>query len=265
MSLHIALFPPAWPLGQAANGVITYVHLLRKALIEEGHRVTLFSNTVAPEARGEGVELVTEDLRWRLMRRFGRDTVFDSGALLAKHLSLVHRRAPIDVVELEETFGFAAAIKRQLALPVVVKLHGPGFLTLLGAERSSEFGRKRIRQEGEGLAAADAVISPSTRTLASTLAHYRLSPPISEHVVNPAEVPSRHALWSLDHCSQRTFLFVGRFDELKGGDLLLLAFRRLLERRSDARLVFAGQDNGVSTALRRVPQPSLSGGNAPSS
>jgi glycosyltransferase involved in cell wall biosynthesis len=41
-------------------------------------------------------------------------------------------------------------------------------------------------------------------------------------------------------------LFVGRFDKRKGGDTVLRAFCRLLERRPDARLVFVGPDYGLA-------------------
>ncbi len=39
--------------------------------------------------------------------------------------------------------------------------------------------------------------------------------------------------------------FVGRFDIVKGADLVLRAFRKVLQSRPSARLVFAGPDNGL--------------------
>jgi glycosyltransferase involved in cell wall biosynthesis len=250
--LHIALSSPAWPPGHYANGVVTYVALLRQALQAQGHRVTVFTPLLHPDAPREGVELVRADLWYRLSRRLGwhggasARSVFDSGVLLARQLARVHRRQPIDVIEMEETFGFASAVKRELALPVVLKLHGPAFLDLIGEARHSAFGKERIEREGLALSVADAVISPSARTLEATLRFYGLTPAISEHVLNPAQTPIASTQWLLDQCDRRTLLFIGRFDERKGGDLVLQAFRLLLNSHPEARLVFAGPDNGLT-------------------
>jgi glycosyltransferase involved in cell wall biosynthesis len=55
-------------------------------------------------------------------------------------------------------------------------------------------------------------------------------------------------LWRLDHCDPNTILFVGRFDLRKGADVILKAFRSLLEVRPRLNLVFVGPDRGLSTA-----------------
>jgi glycosyltransferase involved in cell wall biosynthesis len=251
-SFHIALLSPEWPPGHYANGVVTYVALLRQALLRRGHRVTVFTPSLHPDAQRDGVELVRAGLWYRLSKCLGRHggssarSVFESGVLLAQQLARVHRRQPIDVIEMEETFGFAAAVKRELAVPLVLKLHGPAFLDLIGDAQHSAYGKERIEREGRALAMADAVISPSARTLEATLRFYGLTPAISEHVVNPAESPGAEAMWSLEHCEPRTLLFIGRFDERKGGDLVLQAFRLLLESHPEARLVFAGPDAGLT-------------------
>ena len=58
--------------------------------------------------------------------------------------------------------------------------------------------------------------------------------------------------WNLDHCEPDTILFVGRFDAVKGGDLVIDAFSRLLARRPTLRLMFAGPDVGLVREGRRV-------------
>lgn len=47
-------------------------------------------------------------------------------------------------------------------------------------------------------------------------------------------------------------LFLGRLNQIKGPDLLLEAFSRLKDELSDHRLVFAGPDEGMLPALRRM-------------
>jgi glycosyltransferase involved in cell wall biosynthesis len=57
--------------------------------------------------------------------------------------------------------------------------------------------------------------------------------------------PERLELWDPVRCERDRVLFVGRFDAVKGGDLMVLAFQRLLARRPGARLAFVGPDPGV--------------------
>jgi glycosyltransferase involved in cell wall biosynthesis len=251
--MHVALTSPAWPPGVYVNGVMTYVGLLRQALLDQGHQVTVFTPQMDPEAHGDGVELVQPDLWYRIGRRLGLNggmaerSIFEFGGVLAKCLARVHRERPIDVIELEESFGFAAAVKRELALPVVVKLHGPACLVPPAFAQPGDFGRERIEREGLALSMADAVMAPSVDTLERALGYYGLSPVVAAHVVNPGQAPAG-AEWSLEGCEPRTLAFIGRFDDGKGGDLVLRAFRRLLDRCADARLVFAGPDYGVTGA-----------------
>ena len=44
--MHIALFSPAWPIGRAPNGIVTYVDALRTGLHAQGHRVSIVSPDV---------------------------------------------------------------------------------------------------------------------------------------------------------------------------------------------------------------------------
>jgi glycosyltransferase involved in cell wall biosynthesis len=51
--------------------------------------------------------------------------------------------------------------------------------------------------------------------------------------------------WDAEAADRDTALFVGRFDTRKGGDIALLAFKRVLARKPNARLVFVGPDVGI--------------------
>jgi len=250
--MHIALFTPAWPPGAVANGIVTYVAAMRAELLRQGHRVSLFSPDVRVEASdvhavaASPAERVVDALVARVSRR--DRTVFDIGRTIAATLRRVHARDPIDVVEMEESFGWAGAVAATTSLPVVCKLHGPAFLTLVAAELATEPGREKVRREGDALARLPVIVAPSCYTLNETLAHYALHPALAEHVVNPVEPPADIVLWDPAHCERDTVLFVGRFDSVKGGDLMVLAFQRLLARRPGARLVFVGPDPGVLRA-----------------
>ncbi|MBC8131482.1 MAG: glycosyltransferase family 4 protein [Deltaproteobacteria bacterium] len=63
--------------------------------------------------------------------------------------------------------------------------------------------------------------------------------------------PDAHR-WRFDDCDKKTVLFVGRFDRLKGGDVVLGAFARLAREVPDARLVFVGPDDGFRDDAGKV-------------
>ena len=248
--MHVVLFTPAWPLETRHNGIVTYVHWLREGLRALGHRVTVVTGLLdRPEP---GVVLIEPRRRKpAIVRLLGRvtgqqPTIFDGGAdEIAPALAKLHRVDPIDVVEMEESFGWSADVAERTGLPVVTKLHGPAFLHLVEEELATPFGRERVRREGEALMRLPVVISPSRCHLRNTIARYQLAPTIAEHVVNPLGVADDGPLWTLDGCDRDTILFVGRFDKVKGGDLAILAFQQLLHARPQTRLVFVGPDYGV--------------------
>src|SRR3954469_7320087 len=247
--MHVALFAPAWPPGTLANGIVTYVHTMRTELLAQGHRVSLFSPAVQRTATdvhpvaSSTAERVVDALATRLGRR--ASPVFDLGKTIAATILRVHDRDPIDVIEMEESFGWAAAVESRVPVPVVCKLHGPAFLSLVGEELATEFGQEKVRREGEALACLPVLVAPSRYTLAETLARYRLAPQIAEHVVNPLAGVEGAELWDVDTCERDTVLFVGRFDSIKGGDLVVRAIQRLLARKPRLQLVFVGPDPGL--------------------
>jgi glycosyltransferase involved in cell wall biosynthesis len=248
--MHVGLFAPAWPLAGHASGVVTYVHWMREGLLQRGHRVTVFAaNVDAPEA---GVRPLSVPLAFRV-RRWWRSrsdpsyqAVFDWGQSCALHVRAVHRRDPLDVIEMEESFGWVADVMRDSGRPTVVKLHGPAFLARVKNDERSPSRRARIEREGEALRAMPVVIAPARHTLEATIARYGLHPAVARHVVNPIRLPEGAPVWQLESCDRRTILFVGRFDELKGGDVVLRAFARLLDRDPTLRLIFVGPDLGIA-------------------
>src|SRR5689334_10131109 len=167
--MHVALFSPAWPAAGRANGIVTYVHWMREALRAEGHRVSIFAVDVdAPEADVHRLRMPLAfrlQWRWRQWRGRGHASVLDWGIVCAANLLAVHRRDPIDVVEMEESFGWFADVERLTGLPTVVKLHGPAFLSLVGAEAQTALARERNRREAAALRGARTLLSPTRHTL----------------------------------------------------------------------------------------------------
>ena len=252
--MHIGLVTPAWPPGLYPNGIVTYVDALQRELVSQGHRVSIFPVTSDGEER-RGVHLVApgaiDRLRARARRLAGhRSTVFDLGETIAATIGRVHARDPIDVVEMEESFGWAGDVAARTRIPVVVRLHGPAFVTMVEEERATPFGVEKVRREGVALRASPAITAPSQCTLSETVARYGLEPRVAERIVNPLAGAADVPVWDLAACDRRTLLFVGRFDTTKGADVLLLAFQRLLVDHPDLKLVFVGPDGGLSRSGR---------------
>jgi glycosyltransferase involved in cell wall biosynthesis len=252
INVHVALFSPSWPLAQFPNGIVTYVHWMREELRRQGHQVSILTCMLGkPEA---DVHLIQAS-RWRTMvdkllsRVPGlRRSPFNLTAATSATLRKIHRYQPIDVLEMEESFGWAADIARRTGLPIVVKLHGPAFLSLVDEELASASAISKIDNEGKALRQLAVLTSPARRTLDDTLARYHLAPRLAQHIVNPLQLPSDAPLWRLDGCDHMTILFVGRFDKRKGGDIVLQAYARLLVDNPDLKLIFVGPDAGVPDA-----------------
>jgi glycosyltransferase involved in cell wall biosynthesis len=149
----------------------------------------------------------------------------------------------VELLEMEETFGLLQLVKPKLRIPVVARLHGPHFVNglALGVPVDGAF-HERVRHEGLGIAKADAVSAPSRDILERTRAYYGLQLPGAALIPYPApSVPADHR-WSLGACDPSRLLFVGRFDRHKGGDVVLDAFRKVVQRFPKVRLWFAGPD-----------------------
>jgi len=250
--MHIAFLSPSWPPGLYPNGIVTYVDWMRRGLTAQGHRVSVFSGAIPRAGSGDPslhpierspAGRIADTIKFRLLRQ--RRSVFDGADMIADSIRKVHRSDPFDVIEMEESFGWAASVARQTGIAMVVKLHGPAFMHLVAEDLATPDGQEKVRREGVALAGLPVIIAPARFTLRETLARYGLQPKIALQVVNPVALAEGAPLWQLETCQRDTVLFVGRFDKVKGGDIVLRAFQRLLARRPQLKLVFVGPDNGL--------------------
>jgi glycosyltransferase involved in cell wall biosynthesis len=168
--------------------------------------------------------------------------VFDFSGPIADTFARIHKRDPIELIEMEESFGWVYGL-RDIRVPKVVKLHGPAFLSLVGEDRETPSALRRIAWEGRALANAKFITAPSLSTASDTQTKYGLLGRVT-HARNPIE-PTTMTRWGAEAADRDTALFVGRFDTRKGADIALLAFKRVLARKPNARLVFVGPDVGI--------------------
>jgi len=255
---QIALASPGWPPGLVVNGIVTYVAAMQSALLVQGVRATVLSWS-RPAAPWPGFVLPIEQFSPR--RGFGR-RVYDVAArlLLPRHdrsnprpvwlaraVRHLCQTTGLDLLEMEETFGWAVQVAESVPVPVVVRLHGPWFLTgpANGARVDTAFSR-RVRAERQGLLAAAGISAPSRDVLERVRSHYGIQLPDARVIPNPITPIDEEMTWSLDSCDPHRILFIGRFDRLKGADTVIRAFPHLAVDRPHLRLWFVGPDHGLA-------------------
>jgi glycosyltransferase involved in cell wall biosynthesis len=153
---------------------------------------------------------------------------------------------------MEEAFGYSRWLSREGFVPVVVRLHGPWFLTgpAMGVHQDVAFHR-RVQDEREAISLASGVTAPSEYVLERTRAFYDLALDNAEVIPNAAPISAGTERWELANCDPNLILFIGRFDRLKGGDLLVEAFAQVVQRIPQARLWIVGPDRGLDDDQRR--------------
>jgi len=139
-------------------------------------------------------------------------------------------------------------------LPVVVRLHGPWFLTsrFNGGGNNNSIYRKREQLEGLGIRQAQFVTANCTETLQAVRNYYHLALTHSAVIPTPINAAIETEKWDITNCNKDTLLFVGRFDRLKGADLVLHAFAELASSNSRLKLTFIGPDKGINDADGKI-------------
>lgn len=249
--MHIAFYSNGWPPSEYPGGINTYLASLSEALQAKGHRVTIVTSRVPAGYVHPDVHPVDDSSMQQFLRKLKdrlqrvRYQEFSYGALIASTFRRIHRSDPVDIIEMEESFGFAGDVQQAIDVPVVVKLHGPIFLAQTQEALATPFIKARVQREGRSLQVIRYVTAPSQRTLERSLEFYGLRPTLTSHLRNPVPRMKNLPMWSSGGCDPRSLLFVGRFDRIKGGDSALLTYRRLLSRYPDLKLLFVGPDLGV--------------------
>ena len=250
--MKIAIYAPAWPPGSAANGIVTYTSHLVPALRQLGHEVFVLSHWV------NEVDPFTVDLKkfnsapsltTRAMFKVAPLTTQFNGmsSMIAKAVRELVVQHHLDVFEMEESFGWSLAVSRLNLAPVVVRLHGPWFLMgkFDNQYESDSKNRHRDRMEGRAIRDAHYITANCRDTLGAVERHYGASLNKSYVMPNPIDLVPEKEAWSVDSCDVYRLLFVGRFDKVKGGDLVLRAFGQLATAFPRLRLTFIGPDTGI--------------------
>ncbi len=247
--LRIGLVTPAWPGTRTPNGIAAAVAYIAEGLEACGHEVTILAHRVdAPHDHPRIVLLppLKLSLGDRVGMRINPEAAL--GTTVAKRHAAAIKQAQrlhgVEIVVMEETQGWAGQTRKRVSIPVVATLHGPWWLhrATAGAEDEVASTRREAR-EAEGLRRVDGITAPSRDVMDRTEAAWGL-PDIPRAVIrNPVPLPDAALL--PDENMLQHVLFVGRFDQIKGGDLVIAAFARIAAENPRCRLTFAGPDVGI--------------------
>jgi len=255
--MKIALFVPSWPPGSMANGIVTYVAYLAPALRQLGHQVYLLTHVLTTHDQNSGKDFRTIDLRRYAHRPTVRDRIVfrispatalfnRASCSIAAAIGELVENEKLDVLEMEESFGWSLAISRLNLLPVIVRLHGPWFVN---GRRFDYYGsvinRRREKREGGGIRDAQIVTSPSANVIQAVKDYYSLNLRESRVIPNPIQAAFERDTWDLATCCEDTLLFVGGIDRRKGTDLVLRAFVSLATQYPRLSLTVVGPDRGI--------------------
>jgi glycosyltransferase involved in cell wall biosynthesis len=263
--VHIALYSPNWPPSGAANGIVSYVSTVREYLIGKGHKVTILSEGRLYPSGGAAPLLLepTEQLGGldRLRQRISRRLDAYHGGLpgvghqLAAQINAAHNIDPIDILEMEESFGWSDTVQRMTGIPVVTRLHGPYFLKPAKPRTTRErlTDRQRCKTEGRAVRSSLTLTAPTRAMMKITCENYRRTPKARDAVIpNPIQLVPEGQRWDFKNCDRNHILMVGRFDHVKGADTMLLAFERVLRTHPDARLTLVGPHIGIETGPGQI-------------
>lgn len=260
--LSVAITSPGWPLSRFPNGVVTYIHNLMIGIEEIANPIVLAAPLLIPEVRNRLIDLnklevsrnIWQKLLDKILLRFNsaftqkiqyqRNVAKNANKIL---LAVQQLDEPLDVLEVEESFGTASYLLKKTKVPVITRLHGPWFLIgpILQAHNELDF-KLRVLLEGEAIKNSQGLTSPSLDVLNKVREYYGIALPNAQVIPNPVPEVGYDMQWQHAISQKQSILFVGRFDSVKGGDLVLQAFRQIALKNSTVELLFVGPDKGVT-------------------
>jgi glycosyltransferase involved in cell wall biosynthesis len=255
--LKVALVSPGWPTSKFANGIATYVEQLCDGFAQLRVETRILAAATADGSVDSNVvaldRISTKDSLLMRIREAAHARLFpyDAGRLrygrsVAEGVKQLRPHFIPDVVEMEETLGAFAVVNAHVEVPVVVRLHGPYFLTAAALSMPHDaYYHNRIARERAAIANAVGITSPAADTIDRVRREYGLELPHAEVIPNTAPVVPDDQQWCSEAADRNLILFVGRFDKHKGGDLAIEAFAKVAEARPAVRLAFIGPDVGL--------------------
>jgi glycosyltransferase involved in cell wall biosynthesis len=250
--MNILVLTPFWPRQVNPNGIVTYYSNLVPFLRDSGHKVY-----VATFNRNSSSDVDTYEINYRMSKwenlycslvdRFFngyKQYYLGSRSIVSAIKSIAAQNIIIDIMQMEDSFGWHYYVQKRCPFPVVLRLHGPHFLVNVGKTFGKQH-RNRIKREQRSFLAARFVTSPSSNVLSLTKQQYGQKWQLSRVIANSMLPAPEYLRWNLDEVKRNQILFVGRFDNTKGADILLDAILRAFAVIPTIRLIFIGANYSV--------------------
>lgn len=267
-SLRVGYLSPGWPLSNYPNGIVAYIVNILSGLSPDIQANILTSNINQADMTDMIVKLNKHQPKYfnYPSRIFGKilpklacnnpELLNYKKALRESAYSIRHALAelkePLDILEMEESYGHNYYLLNKVKPRLITRLHGPWFIMeKLHNLEATEQSKLRIFYEGEAIKNADGVTSPSLDVLEKVRDYYNVELPNAKVIPNPASLVHKGAQWKL-HDENPYILFVGRFDSTKGGDSIIDAFHIIGQSDKNVTLYIVGPDQGVVVDGKRL-------------
>lgn len=260
--LSVVIVSPGWPLNHFQNGIVTYTHNLLIGLDKIAKPIVFAAPLLGSEVKDRLIDLSRIKVNHAIIKKLLDKVLF---RINIKHIhkfqyqrnikrsaskilmALKELTVTLDILEIEESFGTGNLVIKKTNVPVVTRLHGPWFLIgpILQAHNAWDF-KLRVFNEGEAIRNSQGLTSPSLDVLNKVREYYGLELTNAQVIPNPVPEVGYDMKWQYSISQKPFILFVGRFDSVKGGDLVLEAFRQIALQNSDLELLFVGPDRGLT-------------------
>jgi glycosyltransferase involved in cell wall biosynthesis len=261
--MRIGLVSPSWPPDLSGNGITTFTKYMKLGLEEEGHETQIIALKGFKDARNTHIVAASKPklrLHTFLKNIKSRNDFKLIEDRLVDTIVPIVKQNLIDVLIMEESFGWAHRIQEAIGIPVVVALHGPWHIIrrhLPHPEDLTGFDSWRIQAEQRALESCAAVFAPSSYVLSETLEFYRLQNKHHWVLPNPFIANNNHKIKNLSKINNQSILFVGRYDYLKGADIVIAALSNLRNIDKQINFDFVGKDIGFTNSNSRFQKSSI--------
>ncbi|MGS2718008.1 glycosyltransferase family 4 protein [Eionea flava] len=262
--MHIVIISPSWPRQGAANGIVTYSDNMVVALRAQGHEVSVLARRrTCPDSddsfiANDNCTFITDyqpTFFEKLIARIGEaisigfSVYYIGGRSILAGIRRIEKKRTIDILEMEESFGWHYFLQPKVNFPIVMRLHGPHYVNGTLSDRPlNEWDSQRFKREERAFKSAQYVNSPCQWMLDEVQAKYNVRWPLQAVFFNPLPVLDKDDCWHSKSYTPKQILFVGRFDSHKGGDIVIQAFAKIIAKEPSATLLFVGPDPGVEHA-----------------
>jgi glycosyltransferase involved in cell wall biosynthesis len=260
--LNIGFVSPGWPLSQIPNGIIAYTKNILSGMQVVATPTVLAYTTIGSEFNEHVIDLSSYEIKQKVINKIFsklihklnlppiqklkyQQNIEEQAAKI--NLAIENLKTPLDILEMEESFGYANFLIPKCKVPVVTRLHGPWFIhaPIMQMTKESDF-KYRAFYEGEAIKISNGITSPSLDVLQKVREYYALDLPYASVIPNPVcEVPLE-IQWRYDIKNPQYILMVGRFDLHKGGDLAIDTFRLIAQKNKEVSFIFVGPDRGMT-------------------